>query len=113
MEDNLKNIVVLKNLPSNIIEEAIVILKCDKKNKESIKKYIKDSSSEIANNNANKPKDYILKEAQMVISNYISNIENEKRIKHNKKDNKKLEKRYKAMKIATIIMFIILIINIF
>ena len=29
-ENNLKNIVVLKNLPSNIVEEAIVVLKGNK-----------------------------------------------------------------------------------
>ena len=28
---NMKNIVVLKNLPSNLVEEAIVILKSSKK----------------------------------------------------------------------------------
>lgn len=32
---NMKNIVVLKNLPSNIVEEAIVILKGNKKNKKT------------------------------------------------------------------------------
>ena len=30
-QSNLKNMVVLKNLPSNIVEEAIVILKTNKK----------------------------------------------------------------------------------
>ena len=30
-QGNLKNMVVLKNLPSNIVEEAIVILKSNKK----------------------------------------------------------------------------------
>ena len=29
-KNNVKNIVVLKNLPSNIVEEAIVILKSNK-----------------------------------------------------------------------------------
>lgn len=41
MEDKLKNIVVLKDLPSNIVEEAIVILKGDKKRIECVKKAYK------------------------------------------------------------------------
>lgn len=111
MEDKMKNIVVLKNLPSNIVEEAIVILKGDKKRIECIKKHIKNSSSKREIKSVDKPKDYIVKEAEMVISNYISNIESQKIVK-SKKDNKKLEKRYKRMQIATIVMFIALVINI-
>ncbi len=111
MEDKLKNIVVLKDLPSNIVEEAIVILKGDKKRIECVKKHIKNESYKKQFKNIEKPKDYIVKEAQMVISNYISNIEGQKIIR-NKKDNKKIEKKYRRMQIATIIMFIALIINI-
>lgn len=107
----MKNIVVLKNLPSNIVEEAIVILKGDKRKIECIKKHIKNSASKGEVKSVDKPKDYIVKEAEMVISNYISNIETQRKVK-NKKDNKKLEKRYKRMQIATIVMFIALIINI-
>lgn len=110
MEDKLKNIVVLKDLPSNIVEEAIVILKGNKKQTECIKKHIKNKSLQ-KDLNIDKPKDYIVKEAQMVISNYISNVEGQKIVK-NKRDNKKLEKRYKRMQIATIVMFIALIISV-
>ena len=110
MEDKMKNIVVLKNLPSNIVEEAIVILKCDKKRTECIKKHIKNNSIEKHAKSIDKPKDYIVKEAQMVISNYISNIENQK-ITKNKKENKKLEQKYKRMKFATIAMFVVMILN--
>lgn len=110
MEDKMKNIVVLKNLPSNLVEEAIVILKCNKKKTEFIKKQIKNDSSKSHISKVDKPKDYIVKEAEMVISNYISNIESQKLSKH-KKDNKKLEKRYKNLKIATIIMAVVLVIS--
>ena len=96
MEDKMKNIVVLKNLPSNIVEEAIVILKGDKKRMEYIKKHIKNNDIKRATQTVDKPKDYIIKEAQMVISNYISNIENQKIVK-NKNDSSKLEKRYRRM----------------
>lgn len=110
MEDKMKNIVVLKNLPSNIVEEAIVILKGNKKQTERIKKSIENNSSKGQKVCVDKPKDYIVKEAQMVISNYISNIENQKIMK-NRKDSKKIEKKYKRLKIATIIMFVALIIQ--
>lgn len=110
MEDKMKNIVVLKNLPSNLIEEAIVILKGDKKKIECMKKKIQNNASENKSKDINKPKDYIIKEAEMVISNYISNIENQKTTK-NKKDNKKLEKKYKTLQITTVIMAIVLIIS--
>ena len=111
MEDKVKNIVVLKDLPSNIIEEAIVILKGDKKRMEYIKKHIENENNKKEIKNIDKSKDYIVKEAQMVISNYISTVENQK-ITKDKKDNKKLEKGYRRMKIATIVMAIVLVLSI-
>ena len=57
----MKNMVVLKNLPSNLVEEAIVILKSSKKVKklEKIEKNNKINQEEVVK----KEKDYILKEA--------------------------------------------------
>lgn len=112
MGDELRNIVVLKDLPSNLVEEAIVILKGDKKRIECLKKHIKNDTLKKQTKNIDKPKDYIVKEAQMVISNYISDIENQRKCKNNKKSNSNMEKKYKAMKLLSIIMFIALIINI-
>ena len=42
---NLKNMVVLKNLPSNIVDEAIIVLKANKKTKklQKIEKNIRKS----------------------------------------------------------------------
>ena len=79
---NLKNIVVLKDLPSNLVEEAIVVLKENQKipKLEPASTDKKESNSEpqkIKNS-----KDYIIKEAQMLISEYISKIESK-----NKKEN--------------------------
>lgn len=94
MEDNkLKNIVVLKNLPSNIVEEAIVVLK---QNKVKLPEYTpkkerpegKDASRE-----------YILKEAQMVISDYLGTIENHKMVIGKK--STALEKKYKRLRLCT------------
>ena len=72
----MKNMVVLKNLPSNLVEEAIVILKSSKK----VKKLEKIENNKKINQEEpiRKEKDYILKEAEMLVSNYISKLENKK-----------------------------------
>ena len=75
-QSNLKNMVVLKNLPSNIVEEAIIILKANKK----VKKLEKIEKNKVMEDTRNKMKenDYILKEAEMLVSNYISGLEEQK-----------------------------------
>ena len=91
MEDNnLKNIVVLKNLPSNIVEEAIVVLKG---NKIKLPEHV-ENKKEI--NTKIGAKDYILKEAEMVVTNYLSTLENRKTI--NNKNLNKIEKKYNRLK---------------
>lgn len=87
-QGDLKNMVVIKNLQSNIVEEAIVILKSNKK----IKQVEKIEKKQVNNNleNKKKEKDYIIKEAEMLIANYISTLEQKKKsISNNKKLNKK------------------------
>ncbi len=71
---NMKNMVVLKNLPSNLVEEAIVILKSSKKVKK-LEKIDKNNKLEEIEN-AKKEKDYVLKEAEMLVYSYISKLEN-------------------------------------
>lgn len=90
----MKNIVVLKDLPSNIIDEAIVILKDNSKIKslEVIeKKELVESKYKTSDN-----KEYILKEAEMVISNYISDVKEEKQLKS--VNVKALERQCKRLK---------------
>ena len=85
----MKNMVVLKNLPSNLVEEAIVILKSSKKVKKLEKIDQKKKSNAI--NPIQKEKDYILKEAEMLVASYISQLEDnqikkeEQKMKNNKK----------------------------
>ena len=72
---NMKNMVVLKNLPSNLVEEAIVILKSSKKVKKLEK--IKEKNKQLDKRQTVKQeKDYVLKEAEMLVSSYISKLEN-------------------------------------
>ena len=104
MEKNqMRNIIILKNLPSNLVEEAIVVIKSGKvaKRLEYIDK--KTSSKE----KSNRQSDYIFREAEMVVSNYIKSIE--KREKKNLEKNK--EKIYKNVKIYAIFVTIVLIIS--
>ena len=72
-KENMKNMIVLKDLPSNIVDEAIVILKPN----------IKLKNLNIVENNKNKkvkkeksenPKKYILNEAKNVISFFRNNV---------------------------------------
>lgn len=93
-QSNLKNMVVLKNLPSNIVEEAIVILKANKKVKKleiiEKNKMLEDITCKKKEN------DYILKEAEMIVSNYISCLEEKKQ--ERKINDKKMEQKYKRIK---------------
>ena len=100
---NLKNMVVLKNLPSNIVDEAIIVLKTNKKAKKLQK---------IEKNN--KTTEYILKEAEMLVNNYISKIENKDNskiiINKDKKDKyTKLKKYSIAITVLCIIQTLIII----
>lgn len=91
----LKNTVVLRNLPSNLVEEAIIILKENKKIKrlEKIEKNKNSMQKEQKENT--KEKDYILKEAEMLVNNYISKVENK-----DSKDifNKNIKQKYNKIK---------------
>ena len=112
---NLKNIVVLKDLPSNLVEEAIVVLKENQKiqklefvdqekktkpveqlPKNCVQKDEKDLKNINQKENKN-PKDYIIKEAQLLIADYISKIENKNR--KESQSFKDLKKKCKKLKI--------------
>lgn len=131
--DVMKNVIILKNLPSNLIDEAIVIVKDKKKIKDiNYSEFIKDGgekfSSSANRQTSNKviqgymkeedlkkledtkkeERKYVIKEAEIVVTNYLSKIDNkmpEKRIK-------RLEKSYKRAKKMSIILGIISVISI-
>ena len=106
-QGNLKNMVVLKNLPSNIVEEAFVILKSNKKVKQVEK--IEKTKLKKNSDNENKEKDYIIKEAEMLVSNYITTLEQKK--KNRNINNKKLNQKYKKVKNYAIISSIIILLE--
>lgn len=73
---DMRNIVILKNLPSNLVEEAFVVLKENKKVKRP--EYINENKEEIFKGKKKQEEsanDYVVKEAEMLISNYISKLE--------------------------------------
>lgn len=101
----LKNMVVLKNLPSNLIDEAIIILKTNKKVKKLQKIEKKKTQS---NEDTKKDKEYIVKEAEMIINNYITNIEKNNK---NKIFNKEAKEKYDNLKKYSIIMTVMCILQ--
>lgn len=109
---NMKNIVVLKNLPSNIVEEAIVILKGNKKIKKL--ELVDNKNKNKLTSQEGKNKEYILKEAEMLVSNYINNTQKNKFIdRMNKSEKKKYGVLKKYSIIVTILLVISLILNLF
>lgn len=107
---DMKNMVVLRNLPSNMVEEAIIIFKESQKVRE---KELIDKSNKIdVTEPQPKSKDYILKEAEMLVTDYINKIENKKKIeKPDKNVSKKYQKLQKYSIVSTVLLIISLIIN--
>ncbi len=103
---NMKNMVVLKNLPSNLVEEAIIVLKSSKK----VKKLEKiEKKNKVEKNDTNKRgKDYVLKEAEMLVSSYISKLENNHEEKQSKmiKNNRNYIRLKNYAYLASIIIVI-------
>ena len=72
--NSLKNMLVLKDLPSNLIEEAYIVLNPNVKLKMDQMEN-KQESEKVANNKV-LSKNYILEEAKYVLLNYVSKYEN-------------------------------------
>lgn len=98
----LKNSIVLRGMASNVVDEAIVILKPNIK----IKNFQKVKNQKLSKDTEGK--DFIIKEAENVINEYVNKL-NEKSSK-----NKilKLESKIKILRLINIMFFIILIISI-
>ena len=103
---DMKNMVVLKNLPSNMVEEAIIIFKENQKvrEREFIEKGRKAENIEIQT----KSKEFVLKEAEMLVADYINRIENKKKIE---KSDKSIIIKYKRLKYYSIISTILFVIS--
>ncbi len=126
--DVMKNVIILKNLPSNLIDEAIVVVKDKKKIKDiNYSEFIKDGGEKFSNS-ANRQtsnrviqgymkeedlkkledtkkedRKYVIKEAEIVVTNYLSKIDN----KMPEKKMKRLERSYKRAKKMSVFLGII------
>jgi len=106
----MKNMIVLRDLPSNIIDEAIVILKPNVKIKNmNIADTARSKPSNVRSKTENR--DYIINEVQMVVSNYIKTLE--KKAEMQPKRINKVTGKHKTLKTAGIILGILLLISIF
>lgn len=95
--DNLKNIVVLKNLPSNVVDEAFVILKPNQK-LEYIPKKKENEHTELSN-------DYIIKEAEMVITSFLNRNNNLSR-----RETERLKRYNKKLRIINAVLSLLLVV---
>ena len=107
--NKMKNIVVLKELPSNLVEEAIIILKENQRIKEikttENKKFVQTGEEKESN------KEYILKEAEMLVEDYIKKIEDANKVEDKKIKQKNINRLQKYSWGVTILFLISLIIN--
>ena len=76
----MKNIIVLKGMASNVVDEAIVVLKPNVKIKQS--EYNTKGKRNLADKNK---KMIVLKEAENTINSYVKKIQRESKIIENNK----------------------------
>lgn len=110
MEIDLKNTVVLKDLPSNIVKEAYVVFKSSK-----MARKIQKINKENQVSEKDKENRYAIKEAELLILEYTRKMDridkNKKEIIANAKINKKLKKYAYIASIIIFIQFILLLIK--
>lgn len=126
MGKDTRNIIILKNLPSNLIDEAIIVVKNKKKLKEFnytdmlnckesngiIQGEIKNDIIRKIESMRKEQKNYIVKEAEVVVNSYIQKIEENlayKKTDKIKKSYKKLKKLNFALIITTLISILLAI----
>lgn len=97
--NKLKNTIVLRGMSSNVVEEAIVILKPNVKLKQS--EYVVCEKGNYRQNYNNKT---IRNEAENVIKIYVEKI-------NEKINNKKIEKIVKKYKILKVVSSLLMIVN--
>ena len=102
MENNkIKNTIVLRGMASNIVDEAIVILKPHVKIKKTqVVKNIKEKTNS---------KELILKEAKQIVEEYVNRIP----LEELRKEKINLINKIRKLKIISVFFFILLIVTIF
>ena len=103
----MKNIVVLRDIPSNIVDEAIVILKNNTNIK--VREFLDNKSVANSKENVNGNYDFVVNEAENVIKDYIKKIENPKEMRSN---TNKILIKYRKLQVSSFLLGIIAIIGI-
>lgn len=97
--ENMRNVIRLKDVPSNTIEEAIIILKENKKAKKF--EYVNKFKSK--NGNEDNDNKFVIKEAELIISDYLKSSED---------NNGQFNKKIKKLKLTNIILGLLLFVSI-
>ena len=97
----MKNIIVLKDLPSNLVDEAIVILKNGSKvkNKEVIDNKRRSSFEENSDGNY----EIAIKEAELLVDDYIKKLEKPRESISNA-NVRKMRLQYKKLQICSLFL---------
>lgn len=104
----MKNILVLKDLPSNIVDEAIIILKNHKivKKKEIVES---TGTTKKFEDNFNGSNELAVKEAESLIQDYLKKLE---KSKMEKKHTNTILNKYRKLQVVSILLTIISVIGI-
>lgn len=121
--NGMKNIVILKNLPSNLLEEAIIVVKdkrkavdidClkntnskEKNREEIVQGYMKEEDFKKIERIERDNRQFVVKEAEMVIKNYLQRMEDGQRVI----DKNKLKKKYNRLKYINFVLLAISILS--
>ncbi len=97
--DNMRNVLRIKDLPSNTIEEAIIILKENKK----AKKYEYTEKFKKCDKDGKKDDNYVIKEAELIIADYL---------KCSEEGDKTINKSNRRLKWISAILGLLLIVSI-
>ena len=106
--NTMKNMIVLKNLPSNMVDTAFIVFK-DNVKVHKIQGI--DKNKTLEKKDDTKSKEYMVKEAEIIIEDYISKLE--KKEYELGSGNKKLNKKYKRLKALTIFLAIFSALSLF
>lgn len=101
----MKNIIVLKDLPSNIVDEAIVILKDKQKVKIAENNVKSHSFLDYSDGNS----EVVINEAETLVNDYIKRLEKQNIYK---KNQRKVDVKNKKFQICCVIFGITSIISI-
>lgn len=100
----MKNIIVLKGMASNVVDEAIVVLKPNVKLKQS--EYNTKQKRTLEDKNK---KMIVMKEAESTINMYVKKLQKEAK----KREDTNLRKKYKFLQISNTVLILSMIVAIF